>query len=262
MDCIYSRPTLLKIKELEQCKFIVKEIKVIDSTIIVEKQPPPFIENHNRRHNNRRHNNNRRRINIPLKPTKPLVRAENAWIRDDKPPTDIKRIKGILNKLSAENKNSMVKETKSIEYSDPEVVSIIFAVALGQPFFSEVYAQFCLGLNDLHQLIKEMCLDEFDKNRHKNLCRFIGELYKLRLIEDLGSFVELLTDDLCGENLEILCELVNVVGAQDPQFEEIVNHLYSIKNDYSARYKFMIMDVYDYKIGKRKPKLKKAEIKK
>lgn len=258
---IYSRNFLLKTRSLDICQCKSNILKNVDLSVSVDRLPPPFIPNENRRRSNNWRDNrvNDVRVRFEREQSERLVRGANAWVPDTKPKTDIKKIRGILNKLSETNKDTLLKETQNIEYTDPEVVSIIFKKAVSEPFFSELYAHFCLGLTKLHSLIRGLCTEEFGKIRDKNLCRFVGELYKLKLIEDLQSFVNLLKEDLDDTNIEILCELINTVDPKDPQFSQIIDELYDKRSDYSARFKFMIMDVYDYKSGKRKPKQKKAE---
>ncbi len=268
MDKIYSRSFLLQTRNLDLCLLRSEILTNIDLRVVVAKQPPPFIPNESKSHYKRggRGRKEFKPRDNDWRSRPKLTRGKDAWVPDHedkekKPKTDIKKIRGILNKLSENNKESLLAETQAIEYTDPEVVSIIFKKAVAEPFFSELYAQFCLGLTNLHELIRCLCTEEFGKIRNKNLCRFVGELYKLRLIEDLESFVDFLKEDLNDKNLEILCELIITVNPKDPQFSPIISELYEHKANYSTRLKFMIMDVYDFKIGKRKPKQQRATIK-
>ena len=151
-----------------------------------------------------------------------LTIGENAWrpdcdskkVKSDEN-KDIKTIKGILNKLSPENHEIMIEETKKLHYSDPNVIDIIFNKAVSEPFYSDLYAKYCEKLQDLHILLIEMCETQFKLKKHKNLCQFIGELYKRSLIykQDLLKFVSSLEEDLNENNLEILCTLIITVGA-------------------------------------------------
>lgn len=243
----YTRDFILELKDSEECKIKSR-----------------FLEKYELKLTNKKTKHNDRwekgvKLSKNELHTEPIKRIENAWkpsIVVEKP--DIKRITGILNKLSVNNKDNLLKETQSIAYTDPEVVSIIFKKAVSEPFYSQLYAQFCYGLTKLHEFIKIMCVDEFNKLKNKNLCKFIGELYKLNLISDLESFVNVLKCDLSKDtvakelkekNIEILCELIITVNPQHDEFSSIINELYISKNTYSPKYKFMIMDVYEYKNG-------------
>jgi len=175
-----------------------------------------------------------------------VKRTENTWI--NKTPPDVKRMTAILNKLSEDNYDKLVEETKTFNYTDPEVVSIIFKKTLAEPFFSEIYARFCKSLVNLHDLIRELCIIEFSKNKHKDLGKFIGELYKLDLIMDLNSFINVLLKDINDSNLEILCKIITTIGSSNPMFEEIIGYLNEIKNIFSSRHKFMIMDIIEHRI--------------
>ena len=160
-------------------------------------------------------------------------------------PPDVKRIKAILNKLTEENYHKLLEETKTFNYSDPQVVTIIFKKIIADPFYCNLYSKFCKDLVGLHDLIPDMCIEEFNVNRHVNLARFIGELYKIDLIFDLNSYVEILLEDLTEQNLEVLCKIIVVIGVTNPIFEEIINYLGNVKNKFNNRHRFMIMDIID-----------------
>jgi hypothetical protein len=183
--------------------------------------------------------------------TRPI--QHDSWSPQTKPliKTDLKRITEILNKLSEENFTQFLEETKTFEYSDPQVVKIIFKKAMNEPFYSELYANFCYKLDKVHKYIKDMCVSEFNNNKNKSLSQFIGHLYKLNIINKLDEFVDILNEDLNDANIEILCKLITIVGPQNSQFNDILKHLDNIKLTLSLKTKFMIMDVIDIKNGKR-----------
>ncbi len=165
-------------------------------------------------------------------------------------PPDIKRITAILNKISDENYDKMVEEAKTFNHADPEVVTVIFKKILAEPFFSDVYAKFCNSLEDLHEIINERCIIEFNKTKHKNLGKFIGELYKLDLLDDLDSFINTLLDHIDEPKLETLCKIITTIGMKDPIFTQIIIDLNLMKTKFSSRYKFMILDIVEGKTPK------------
>ena len=165
-------------------------------------------------------------------------------------PPDIKRITVILNKISDDNYDKMVEEAKTFNHIDPEVVTVIFKKILAEPFFSDVYAKFCNSLEDMHEIINERCIIEFNKTKHKNLGKFIGELYKLDILEDLDSFLDALMDDIDEAKLETLCKIINTIGVKNEIFKDIIAELDLIKSKFGSRHKFMILDIVEGKAPK------------
>lgn len=226
MDIVYSYNFLLKIKDLDECKIKHKSLNCIDLSIFIEKHP----------------------INIP---------SANAYkIKDINEKTDIEEIKLILNKLNKDNISLLIKQTQNIKYTNPDIVSIIFKSAVLQPYYSEVFANYCLGLKNIHKYIKDLCFQEYSKLKKKELIRFIGHLYKLNIIND--NELNLIIDDLsdiCENNLEILLELTIIIDVTKKEFNNIINKYNDKKNIFSKRHKFMIMDLTDYHNGIRKPSI-------
>lgn len=165
----------------------------------------------------------------------------------NKLPPDIKRITAILNKISNDNYDKMIEEAKTFNYADPEVVAIIFKKILSEPFFSDIYARFCNDLTDLHDIINKDCIIEFNKTKHKNIGKFIGELYKIGLINNIDSYLNILLTDIDENKLETLCKIINTIGNKDPIFNNIIKILDSMKSKFSPRYRFMILDVIENK---------------
>jgi hypothetical protein len=173
-------------------------------------------------------------------------------------PPDIKRITAILNKITDDNYDKMIEEAKTFNYAGPEVVTVLFKKILAEPFYSDIYARFCNSLEDLHEIINEQCITEFNKTYSKNVINFICELYKFGLLNDLNSFIDTLLDDISETKLESLCELIAILGSKNDIFVDIIIHLDSIKTNFSSRYKFMIMDTIDGKIEQKRNKEKQA----
>jgi hypothetical protein len=164
---------------------------------------------------------------------------------DDRIPIDIKYITSVLNKITIENYDKMLAETLTFNYSNPDVVMKLFKKVLGEPFFSGIYAKLCKDLVDLHPLIKELCIQEFTAKKHKNLAVFIGELYKVGLVDNLSSFIDVLMEDLNDLNLEILCTLMKTIGINSECFAQIMKYLRTVLNTYKPRFRFMIMDILE-----------------
>lgn len=254
MSQVYSLYELLEIKKFPKTKDAPNTDSLIQINFLKSSIKLPIISkkkysrnNNNNHHRNKSFNRDRNNNWERLPQTKPLVKSENAWKVDKDDVSDGKIIKGILNKLSVENYNIMIKQVVSINYTSPNVVDEIFNKAVTEPYFSDMYARFCMDLVDLHDLIREMCEEQFRKKKHKNLCKFIGELYKLKIITELTQFTDVLYSDIDTnhENLEILCKLITTVGVDNEQFEEILIQLDETKEFFKPRFKFMIMDVLD-----------------
>lgn len=173
--------------------------------------------------------------NSSKKPEVEVIKiGENAW-RPSKNTNDIKKINGIINKLTDENLDKLVLETKELDYKNPDIVGLIFKKAIDLPEYGLVYAEFCEIL-DLHELITELCLEQFKKLKHKNLSKFIGVLYTKNVLFSIEVFVDVLLNEIDDvSNLEILIELIKTVGPKNPEFKDILNHLNIIKKNYNSK---------------------------
>jgi hypothetical protein len=152
---------------------------------------------------------------------------------------------------TTENNERLLHEIKKLNYTDPVVFSIMFKKILIEPKFSKMYAQLCEKLTDLHLIIKDKCIYEFNKNKHKNLARFIGELYGYKLIE-LNDFVMELHSDIMNadttvgekeKSLEILHEIFLTVGIKNIRYNHIIVELFKIKDTFKPRFRFKILDL-------------------
>jgi hypothetical protein len=250
MNFIYSKAFMIKSQSLEIAKLCPNEISCLKIEIEninlpseLRLEPNLGFQRRNRPDRNDRHDRHDRHDRTPVKWERcPLPKAKT--VMNSLPP-DIKRITAILNKISDENFDKMVEETKTFNYADPEVVTVIFRKILAEPFFSDVYAKFCDSLEDLHDIINERCIIEFNKTKHKNLGKFIGELYKLDLLDDLDSFIDALLDDIDEAKLETLCKIITTIGVKNELFVDIIADLNSNKSKFSSRHKFMIMDIVE-----------------
>ena len=232
-DCkIYSKSFMFKAQNLDISKICPYEIDILK--IVIENK----------------------KLTLELPKELPKDKFNKQWIRGTQLhtrkcvwtsslPLDSKRITSILNKLTTNNYDNLLEEAKTFNYAAPEVVTILFKKVLAEPLFSGIYARLCNDLIGLHDLTREFSIVEFKKIRHKNLGPFIGELHKFNLI-DLNCFVDILLEDINDANLEILCKIIITIGTHDPIFKDIIEHLDSIKNQFTSRYKFMIMDIVDH----------------
>lgn len=242
MDFVYSKSFVVNVRSLEISNLCPREISCLGIEIY-NTNLPDNLKNQTSNDNRKNDFKSKRKINqlgkwekdkerCPL-PTKTIINLL---------PPNIKRITGILNKISENNYDKMIEETKTFNYAGPEVVTVIFKKILTEPFFSDVYAKFCNSLVDLHDIINERCIIEF-KTKHKNLGKFIGELYKLGLLSDLNSFMDILLDDTNEVKLETLCKIITTIGIKNPIFKKIIEELIYIGSKFSPRHRFMILDI-------------------
>lgn len=241
--CVYSRTFIIKCKTLDICKQKPEEINCITNNIKLINISEYLKNERNKKLLGTKDNVKwvKTRGNS-YKQIETLTKTLNPWKGSDNPP-DIKRITGILNKLSEDNFDKLVTEVGTFNYCDPGVIKIIFRKVTMEPFFSTLYAKFCNKLVYLHQDIIEMCRKEFDLNKNKNVAEFISELYKIGLLKDLNYYTDVLIEYLTEKNLEILHKIIITVGIKNPMFSDIIKYLDSVKSSYSSRYKFMILDL-------------------
>lgn len=280
---VYTRDEILLIKEKMIENVIPEELKTKDLTPINIGFPEP----NSWRGKSRR--NNRKNSHLPplpdfRKPVKPLVKSENAWKPENislkglipfedkileivykyfrKQPADIKEVQSLLNKITLKNEKEVVERIKFLNYTSPEIVKLIFKKAVSEPFFSGIYARMCQKLNKLRLLIQDMCTEQFKVNKNKNLCNFIGELYRKKIIISIhGILDDLMSTENLETNIDILCELITVVGPKRGVFDKSFEFLSKNKETLSRRFQFKVMDVEDYRSGKREVPVRKAKIK-
>jgi len=244
MNFIYSKAFMSKSQSLEIAKICPNEISCLGIEIENIHLPTEFRIDQQYQHQGQRRNRHDR---TPARWERCPIKPKTVF---NVLPPDIKRITAILNKISDENFDKLVEETKTFNYADPEVFAVIFKKIVAEPFFSDIYAKFCNSLEDLHEIINERCIIEFNKTKHKNLGKFIGELYKLNLLDDLDSFLDSLIEDIDEPKLETLCKIITTIGIKNEIFVNIIANLDSIKIKFGPRHKFMILDIVEGKIPK------------
>ena len=206
---------------------------------------------------------------IEIQEDKPLVRTENAWKPELdtngklKVSPDNKKIKGLLNKLARENHKKIIEETLKLNYSDPEIIEIIFKKVINEPFLSDIYFVYLENLPNIHHALIYMCEYSFKNTRHKNVCNLIYMLCEKQLIKSLDPYFKILmtyldTDQNQGPNqgprgsqedkdkdVEILCEFLKIVK-YEKKYNYIYDYIKSIKDVQKVtRFKFLIMNIID-----------------
>lgn len=241
MNYIYSKAFMVKSQSLDIAKICPNEISCLKIEIENINLPSELRIDANSTFQKRRPE--RYHDKIDKTPAK-WERSKSKTTINSLPP-DIKHITSILNKITDDNFDKMVEESKTFNYADPEVVTVIFKKILAEPFFSNIYAKLCNSLEDLHEIINERCIIEFNKTKHKNLGKFIGELYKLDLLNDLNSFINSLLDDIDEPKLETLCKIITTIGIKNEIFVDIIANLDINKAKFGPRHRFMIMDIVE-----------------
>ena len=187
------------------------------------------------------------RVQIPF--IKPIVRGENAWVANnttDENEILIKKVKGVMNKLSKDNFDRLSEELYEIEINNKElvqeVINIIFKKAISEPCFGEIYASLCKKLSDkvycndinFKREILLHCQKEFEKEKiqvtdeEKKIInkinmlgnmKFLGELYKKDIItvaiifECMRKLVSNIQNNIYKvDNIECICKLIVTTG--------------------------------------------------
>ncbi|XP_053728325.1 eukaryotic translation initiation factor 4 gamma 1-like isoform X1 [Synchiropus splendidus] len=263
---------------------------------------------------------------MPLSDVK-LNKAENAWrpsmkkscqaagreAEKDRETQDLlKKFRSILNKLTPEKFNQLMKRVTDLNINSEEklkgVIDLMFEKAISEPNFSVAYARMCHHLKAIEvqkadkpgqkvkfsALLLVQCQKEFqtdknhnqlvlqkqkeleeasgelekqllteeleeakDKARRRSLgnVRFIGELFNLRMLNDVimhDCIIKLLrTPD--DEFLECLCKLLSTIGKNldaDNDQTHMDKYFYQMKTIVkerrtSTRIRFMLQDVLD-----------------
>ncbi|XP_029699668.1 eukaryotic translation initiation factor 4 gamma 3-like [Takifugu rubripes] len=216
----------------------------------------------------------------------------------------IRTFQGILNKLTPERFESLMKQVDELNINNEEtlnaVIELIVNKALTEQSYSATYAKMCHHLKGLmvssrssdgfiyfHKLLLQRCQMEFEngllKEKENNVSvaqeegeeqqlkvdleqtklktrvrsvanmRFIGELFKLRMITEaiIHTCAVKLLQDVCEESMECLCKLLSIVGedmdteAERPKLNSYYDYICYLLKEWkmSTRIKFMLQDV-------------------
>ncbi|TWW74326.1 Eukaryotic translation initiation factor 4 gamma 3 [Takifugu flavidus] len=196
----------------------------------------------------------------------------------------IRTFRGILNKLTPERFESLMKQVDELNINNEEtlnaVVELIVNKALSEQSYSATYAKMCHHLKGRCQmefengLLKEketnvsVAQEEGEqqqlkvdleqtklKTRVRSVAnmRFIGELFKLRMITEaiIHTCAVKLLQDVCEESMECLCKLLSMVGkdldteTERPKLNSYYDYICYLLKEWkmSTRIKFMLQDV-------------------
>lgn len=210
-----------------------------------------------------------------------IVPSENAW-KVQIPRTEyeviIKKVRGILNKISINNFDSLSSDLFGLELNTEELVKdtigIVVDKSINEPNFGDIYANLCLRLskkdynvddtvfNFRNELVNQ-CQKKFESedNLKKSIgnIKFIGELYNKDLLPNgvmLGCINLFLgnihKNNNKEENIEKICKLLFTIGSKMEQFnikimDEVIKKIKPIYIDKSnsARYRFMVLDLVE-----------------
>eukprot|EP00002_Diphylleia_rotans_P030587 TRINITY_DN62_c0_g1_i1.p1 TRINITY_DN62_c0_g1~~TRINITY_DN62_c0_g1_i1.p1 ORF type:complete len:963 (+),score=236.00 TRINITY_DN62_c0_g1_i1:48-2936(+) len=238
----------------------------------------------------------------------PLARVAKDLSEEQKILADAK---SLLNKLAPQTFEKLFKKFLELSLKTPDilkgVIKILFDMALNQGIFCPMYAQFCRELNrnlpkfegeyagqTFLKILLNTCQEEFErekqpapeglnpteswefelKRRKRQIgnIRFIGEIYKIKMLPDviieecIGTLIsqsEMDTQngiEIDPESVECLCQLLVNIGSQFSEpvkqedkesnkelIEHAFDHLDRIKTSpkTESRIRFMIMDTVD-----------------
>ncbi|AYV78214.1 MAG: eukaryotic translation initiation factor 4G [Edafosvirus sp.] len=185
-------------------------------------------------------------------------RFKNSWITTNKLNQDVDEklyssMRGILNKLSADNFDKLIDELMSLSITSKEhldeLATIIFHKAISEQTFSIMYAKLCNKLLPYYiekegdsagasgqkifyrefllnkcQEMFESCTSKHDPNdiskeRILGCIVFIGELYNANILTNpiiYGCFLTLMVNitKQCVYSLDSLCTLMTIVGKE------------------------------------------------
>lgn len=172
-----------------------------------------------------------------------LKMSDNPWKAShmfENEKDDSQTITSILNKLTNNNIDKFISEVLLLNYADPKIVDIIFTKSVKEPAFGEIYAKFCSKLPNIHVIINNMCVEQFNTKKHKNMCTFIASLYRLNIIgvANINRFIDILFDDLTDSNLDILCTLLISADPKDKNFKGALKKLEEAKQQFIIDKKF------------------------
>lgn len=174
-----------------------------------------------------------RRTNIV---TKPIVPTKNGYkIQRNISNNDlvVRKIKGILNKLTFKNFDKLSKDLYNIEITNSDLASdvmkVVYDKVLFEPSFGELYSTLCNALShknycedvNFKRELLILCQKEFyksdilldDRNAFKrkiNNIRFIAELYKKNVIHEviimqcLSQYFERIDKLLCSKEPKLV----------------------------------------------------------
>jgi translation initiation factor 4G len=211
---------------------------------------------------------------------KPLVTSKNAWKRLDpniileKNVVIIKKLKGILNKLTCINYDKLYKEIMDIEFPNDEsisnMVNEIFKKAIEQKYFGELYAKLCKDIiktnkiENFKRILMLLCQKEYEKIN----IDIYAEINKQK--EDVKNDTSLSTQEKCYKTEDLDCERnkiknkmignINFIGElfkigiiPDVLIHECMTQLLKNTTENNIEYTCKLMESVGHVIVKNKP---------
>lgn len=226
----------------------------------------------------------KKRIEI-LKTSNKLVPGKNAWkssLPKDEHDAIIKKIKGILNKISENNFEKLSKQMFDMNLTTEKIVmdSIdeVLEKSIMEPNFGEIYARLCLKMSqknysvgdsvfNFRNVLVNKCQREFEKtqtSKHKTIgnIKFIGELFKIDLLPEkimfgcIKMYIYNIQNNSNQEyNIECLCNLFKKImfKLDNAKNKSVMGEYYkyfqykSQDKNIKPRFRFMFLDILDLK---------------
>jgi len=180
-----------------------------------------------------------------------------------------KQVVSILNKLSESNFDTLstellcsaVEDVRSDEHMSMTLVKAVFNKALNDVESQKMYAEIWRKLLNVHPMSQKMasqmmsiCLLEYSKPRHKNAgvgtMKWISQICKKKILksEDIVHKIlsDMFIDNQREEKVELWCKLIEALKST-VNTEKYFPQLKKLKTKFSARIRFMIMDLEDLK---------------
>jgi len=187
-----------------------------------------------------------------------------------------KQVVSILNKLSEANFDTLstellcsaVEDIRNDEHMANTLVKAVFNKALSEVSLQKLYAEVWRKLLNVHPMsqklavqMQQVCFLEYTKPRHKNasvgMMKWIAQLCKKKILksEDIAHKIlsEMFKDDQNEASVELWCKLIEALKST-VDTNKYFPQLNKLKTKYSARIRFMIMDLEDLKQRKWVPR--------
>lgn len=180
-----------------------------------------------------------------------------------------KQVISILNKLSETNFETLstellcsaVEDVRNDEHRSMTLVKAVFNKAVNDADQQKMYAELWRKLLKVHPMAQKMgnqmmqvCLLEYTKPRHKNASidamKWIAEICKKKVFKAEDTVHKILSDmfidDQREQSVELWCKLIEALKST-VNTSKYFPQLKKLKTKYSARIRFMIMDLEDLK---------------
>jgi len=180
-----------------------------------------------------------------------------------------KQVVSILNKLTESNFDTLstellcsaVEDVRNDDHMSMTLVKCLFNKALNQVEHQKLYADVWRKLLNVHPMsqklesqMMQVCLYEYSKPRHKKAgifaMKWVAQLCKKKIStsEEIVHKIlsDMFIDDQREEKVELWCKLIEALK-QTINTNKYFPQLKKLKTKFSARIRFMIMDLEDLK---------------